>query len=132
MIRSSCAPESRSLVKTKGKVPRAPHQVCQFDELSKFQGRNSLRQLLEHPAVAECAVVASPDPERTNIVKAFIVPRPGAETGEALTAELQDFVKNGIAPYKYPRAVEYIDELPKTQTGKVQRFVLRQREREKG
>ena len=88
--------------------------------------------LLEHPAVAECAVVASPDPDRTNIVKAFIVPRPGAETGEGLTAELQDFVKNGIAPYKYPRAVEYIDELPKTQTGKVQRFVLRQREREKG
>ncbi len=87
--------------------------------------------LLEHPAVAECAVVASPDPDRTNIVKAFIVPRPGTETGEALSAELQDFVKNGIAPYKYPRAVEYIDELPKTQTGKVQRFVLRQREWEK-
>ncbi len=84
--------------------------------------------LLEHPAVAECAVVAAPDPERTNIVKAFIVPRPDANCDEETVKTLQDFVKSRIAPYKYPRAVEFVSELPKTQTGKVQRFKLRQQE----
>ena len=79
--------------------------------------------LLEHADVAECAVIGVADAARTNIVKAFVVLRAG---GEPVTAEgLQDFVKARIAPYKYPRAVEFVTELPKTQTGKLQRFKLR-------
>jgi len=85
--------------------------------------------LLEHTAVAECAVVGSPDPERTNIVKAFIVLRDKKEKSDALTISLQNHVKNQIAPYKYPRTIEYVDELPKTATGKLQRFRLRRKER---
>ncbi len=84
--------------------------------------------LLEHASVAECAVVGVPDQERTNIVKAFIVLRDGQDAGEALTQTLQDFVKSEIAPYKYPRAIEFVDALPKTATGKLQRFRLRQEE----
>ena len=87
--------------------------------------------LLEHSSVAECAVVGSPDPDRTNIVKAFIVLRDGQEAAESLAQKLQDFVKSEIAPYKYPRAIEFVDELPKTATGKLQRFKLRQEEQEK-
>ncbi len=81
--------------------------------------------LLEHEAVAECAVIASPDPDRGNIVKAFIVLREGFSGDDELVKTLQDFVKNEIAPYKYPRAITFIDELPKTQTGKLQRYRLR-------
>jgi 2-aminobenzoate-CoA ligase len=84
--------------------------------------------LLDHPKVAECAVVAKPDPERTNIVKAFVVLRPGQP---ATAKELQDHVKNLIAPYKYPREIEFVAVLPKTETGKLQRFKLRQQETEK-
>ena len=84
--------------------------------------------LLFHDAVAECAVVASPDDERSNIVKAYVVPRSGVSGSEQLAKELQDHVKATISPYKYPRAIEFTDALPKTLTGKVQRFVLRQRE----
>ena len=85
--------------------------------------------LLAHQAVGECAVVASPDPERGNIVKAFIVPNADVQPSDELATELQDFVKQRIAPYKYPRAVEWVDSLPRTQTGKVQRFKLREAER---
>jgi 2-aminobenzoate-CoA ligase len=76
--------------------------------------------------VAECAVVAAPDEARGNIVKAFVVLREGHDPTDALVKILQDFVKQTIAPYKYPRAVEFVDELPKTHTGKVQRFRLRE------
>jgi 2-aminobenzoate-CoA ligase len=84
--------------------------------------------LLMHPAVAECAVVGAPDVERGTIVKAFVVLKPGITGDAALIKTLQDFVKQNIAPYKYPRAVAFCDELPRAGTGKVQRFRLRQQE----
>jgi 2-aminobenzoate-CoA ligase len=82
--------------------------------------------LLEHPKVKECGVVGVPDEERGQIVKAFVVLNPGAEAGEGTTRELQDFVKAQIAPYKYPRQIEFVPSLPRTETGKLQRFRLRQ------
>jgi acetyl-CoA synthetase/medium-chain acyl-CoA synthetase len=85
--------------------------------------------LLEHPAVVESAVVASPDPVRGEIVKAFVVVRPGHATGDALVRELQEHVKRVTAPYKYPRAIEFVDALPKTVSGKIRRVELRERER---
>ncbi len=83
--------------------------------------------LLDHAQVLECAVVGIPDEARGTIVKAYVVLREG--TGDdAIVAELQDFVKTRIAPYKYPRAIEFVAELPRTQTGKLQRFKLRTNE----
>jgi 2-aminobenzoate-CoA ligase len=82
--------------------------------------------LLLHPKVAECGVIGVADAERGQIVKAFVVPKAGHEPDEALARELQDFVKQTIAPYKYPRAVEFRTALPRTETGKLQRFKLRQ------
>ncbi len=82
--------------------------------------------LMEHRSVADCAVIASPDPQRGQIVKAYIVPSEGHKPDDDLVQALQDYVKSTIAPYKYPRAVEFIDALPRTATGKIQRFVLRQ------
>jgi 2-aminobenzoate-CoA ligase len=81
--------------------------------------------LLLHPAVAECGVVGVADEDRGQIVKAFVVLKPGQDAGEAMVKTLQDFVKQAIAPYKYPRAVEFRDSLPRTETGKLQRFKLR-------
>ena len=87
--------------------------------------------LMEHDAVGECACVASPDEARGNIVKAFVVLRDSSGGDDALVEELQNFAKSLIAPYKYPRAIEFVDQLPKTGTGKVQRFRLREIERDK-
>ena len=84
--------------------------------------------LLEHPAVMESAVVASPDADRGSIVKAFVKLRPGTEAGERLVTELQEHCKRVTAPYKYPREIEFIDELPKTVSGKIRRVELRHRE----
>ncbi len=81
--------------------------------------------LLEHPAVAECGVAGAPDPERGTIVKAFVVLKGGHARGEGTVRELQEHVKKTIAPYKYPRAIEFVDTLPRTETGKLQRFKLR-------
>jgi acyl-coenzyme A synthetase/AMP-(fatty) acid ligase len=84
--------------------------------------------LAEHAAVQVCAVAASPDAERGEIVKAFVVLRDGVQPSPELTRELQDHVKSVTAPYKYPRAVEYVSELPMTITGKIRRRELRDRE----
>lgn len=87
--------------------------------------------LLEHPAVAESAVVGSPDADRGNIVKAFVVLRAGNEPSDALVRELQDHCKKVTAPYKYPREIEFVAELPKTRSGKIRRVELRQLELER-
>jgi 2-aminobenzoate-CoA ligase len=81
--------------------------------------------LLAHAAVAECGVVGVADEERGQIVKAYVVLRAGYNGDSTMTRTLQDFVKATVAPYKYPRAIEYVGDLPKTQTGKLQRFELR-------
>ncbi|OGU01990.1 MAG: 2-aminobenzoate-CoA ligase [Gemmatimonadetes bacterium GWC2_71_10] len=82
--------------------------------------------MLEHPAVQECGVVGVPDEERGQLIQAFVVLRPGHSGADSLVKELQEFVKAQIAPYKYPRAVTFVAALPRTETGKLQRFKLRQ------
>lgn len=81
--------------------------------------------LLSHPGVAETAVVGVADEARGQVCKAYIVARPPAAPGDLFVRELQDHVKRAIAPYKYPRAIEFVDQLPKTHTGKLQRYRLR-------
>jgi len=88
--------------------------------------------LMEHPLVSECAAVASPDPDRGEVVKAFVVLKNGAAGDPALVKELQELTKKLTAPYKYPRKVEFLDMLPKTPTGKIQRNLLKCREFEGG
>jgi 2-aminobenzoate-CoA ligase len=83
--------------------------------------------LLTHPDVAECAVIGAPDPGRGMIVEAHIVLAAGIEPDALEVKKLQDHVKATIAPYKYPRSVKFVSELPKTATGKLQRFALREK-----
>lgn len=80
--------------------------------------------LMLHPAVAECAVIGAPDADRGQIIMAFVVPKAGVEANDALAQDLQNFVKQTIAPYKYPRQMRFVTHLPRTQTGKLQRFKL--------
>jgi 2-aminobenzoate-CoA ligase len=88
--------------------------------------------LNNHPAVLESAVVDTPDPERSSLIKAFVVLNPGYQPSAELIKQLQDFVKQNIEPYKYPRLIEFrrAEELPRTATGKIQRRILRERERQ--
>ena len=84
--------------------------------------------LLEHPAVQEAAVVGAPDRIRGLIVKAFVVLNKGYDPSETLIKEIKNYVKKTTAPYKYPRAIEFVTDLPKTHSGKIRRAELRERE----
>ena len=86
---------------------------------------------LEHAAVAEAAAVASPDERRGHVVKAFVVLAAGHEPSDALAEEIKAFVRDNLSAYAYPRKVEFVDDLPKTLTGKIRRIELRQQEFEK-
>ncbi len=86
---------------------------------------------MKHPAVAMAAAVGVPDALRTEIVKAFIVAKPGVETSDALARDIQSHVKSRLAAHEYPREVEFVPEMPLTSTGKIMRRVLRQREVER-
>ncbi len=83
--------------------------------------------LMEHPAVLECGVVGAKDKDQLTKPRAFVLLKATASPSDALAEELKGFVKSRIAPYKYPRWVEFVDELPKTATGKIQRYKLRER-----
>jgi 2-aminobenzoate-CoA ligase len=87
--------------------------------------------LLQHPAVAECGVIGRPDEERGQIVLAYVVLKPGEAADAAQVKALQEHVKHSLAPYKYPREVVFVAQLPRTETGKLQRFALRQQATEK-
>jgi len=104
---------------------------CRSDDMIvsggyKIPGPEVEHVLDEHPAVAESAVVAAPDRTRGFIVKAFVVLKAGQVPSQELVGELQEHAKRELAPYKYPRAVEFVEKLPRTETGKIQRYVLRQ------
>jgi 2-aminobenzoate-CoA ligase len=86
--------------------------------------------LLEREEVHQVAVVGSPDKKRGEIVKAFVILEEGYEASREMVERLQDYVKERVAPYKYPREVEFVEELPTTETGKIQRATLRERERD--
>ena len=104
---------------------------CRSDDMIvsggyKIPGPEIEHVLDEHPAVAESAVVAAPDRTRGFVVKAFVVLKPEHQPSDDLVARLQDHVKQELAPYKYPRVIEFLPKLPRTETGKIQRYVLRQ------
>ncbi len=84
--------------------------------------------IFRHPAVADVAVVGAPDPIRGSVVKAFVVAKPGFAPGESLKEEIQLLVKTRLAAHEYPRQVEFVADLPRTVTGKIQRHLLRARE----
>ena len=87
--------------------------------------------LKEHPAIAESAVIASPDEMRGEVVKAYIILAPGYTPSDQLAQDIQEHVKRVTAPYKYPREIEFVDSLPKTISGKIRRVELREMERQK-
>jgi 2-aminobenzoate-CoA ligase len=104
---------------------------CRSDDMIvtggyKIPGPEVEHVLDEHPAVAESAVVAVPDELRGFVPKAFVVLKPGVQGSEALAAELREHVKTELAPYKYPRAIEFVADLPRTETGKLRRVDLRE------
>jgi 2-aminobenzoate-CoA ligase len=108
------------------------HYLARRDDMIVSSGYNIAGPEVEealagHPAVNECCVVGAPDPQRGQLVKAYVVLREGVAATPELVTELQEFTKRQIAPYKYPRVVEFIESLPRTSTGKIQRYVLRQR-----
>ncbi len=88
--------------------------------------------MIEHPAVMEAAVIGKPDPERTEIVKAYVVLNAGFEASHALAEELSQHVKRGLSAHAYTREVEFMTKLPKTPSGKLQRFILRNNEKAGG
>jgi 2-aminobenzoate-CoA ligase len=105
------------------------HYVARTDDMIVSAGYNIASPEVEdalmlHPAVAECGVIGVQDIERGQIVKAFVVLRPSVPANDDTVKQLQDFVKQNIAPYKYPRAIRFVDTLPRTATGKLQRFRL--------
>jgi 2-aminobenzoate-CoA ligase len=104
---------------------------CRSDDMIvtggyKIPGPEVEHVLDEHPAVAESAVVAVPDEVRGFVPKAFIVLKPGVQGSDTLAAELREYVKTELAPYKYPRAIEFVTDLPRTETGKIRRVELRE------
>jgi 2-aminobenzoate-CoA ligase len=108
------------------------HYLARRDDMIVSSGYNIAGPEVEealagHPAVNECCVVGAPDPQRGQLVKAYVVLREGVAASPELVTELQDFAKRQIAPYKYPRVVEFVASLPRTSSGKLQRYVLRQR-----
>jgi 2-aminobenzoate-CoA ligase len=108
------------------------HYLARRDDMIVSSGYNIAGPEVEealagHPAVSETCVVGAPDPLRGQLVKAYVVLREGVTASPELVTELQEFAKRQIAPYKYPRTVEFIESLPRTNTGKIQRYVLRQR-----
>lgn len=103
---------------------------ARHDDLIVTSGYNVTGQevedvLLHHPAVLECAVIGVPDEARGQLIKAFVVPKPGIQADSSLTKALQDFVKQQVAPYKYPRLIEFLEALPRTESSKLQRYKLR-------
>jgi acetyl-CoA synthetase len=86
--------------------------------------------LIQHPAVLECAITGAPDLIRGQVIKATVVLTKGYTPGEALKKELQEHVKKVTAPYKYPRIIEFVDELPKTISGKIRRVEIRDKDQE--
>ena len=86
--------------------------------------------LLEHPAVVETAVIGKPDPKRTEIVKAFVVLANGIGSSPELADELRSYVRTRLSAHAYPREIEFMDSLPKTPSGKIQRFLLRDKEKQ--
>ena len=109
-------------------LPPSLQEIARLRLEHPEESLTSLGALLEPPAVLETAITAAPDELRGQVVKATIVLKPGWEAGDALKKELQEHVKRTTAPYKYPRIIEFVSELPKTISGKIRRVELRQKD----